>query len=177
MMLLALSTTTSIYAAESKIAGCLLTFKTKGSPVLVTIEGKSESPCTGNWTVEGADTKKSKVTMDLTKLNTGLPLRNKHLRENYLHTDKFPIATLSDINATDIANQVAGKASGRSPFTGMLELHGKKAEIKGSYSVKGGKEYSGDFEIDLPDFGIERPSFMGVKVVDKVFITFSFKAE
>lgn len=163
--------------AESKVANCQISFKTRGSPVLVSIEGKSEAPCTGSWVVEGGDTKKSKVTMDLQKLDTGIPLRNKHLRENYLHTDKFPTATMTDIEARDIDGQIKGTVKGKSPFKGMLELHGKKKQVTGNYEVKGGNLYSGDMEIDLPDFEVERPSFMGVKIVDKVYLTFKFKTE
>lgn len=165
------------FSGESKIVNCLITFKTRGQPVLVSIEGKSESPCTGVFAVDGGSTKKSKVTMDLQKLDTGIPLRNKHLRENYLHTDKFPTATMTDIEAENIEAQVKGSTKGKSAFKGLLELHGMKKEVRGTYEVKGGNMYSGQFEIDLPEFGVERPSFMGVKVVDKVYLTFNFKAE
>lgn len=168
---------TYVFGAENKISNCLITFKTRGQPVLVSIEGKSESPCSGIFVVENGSTKKSKVTMNLQKLDTGIPLRNKHLKENYLHTDKFPTATMTDIEADNIDGQLKGTVKGKSSFKGQLELHGAKKEIQGVYEVKGGNMYNGQFEIDLPDFGVERPSFMGVKVVDKVYVTFNFKAE
>lgn len=163
--------------AEGKVSSCQIAFKTRGKPVLVSIEGKSGAPCTGDWIVEGGSAKRSKITMDLNKLETGIALRDKHLRENYLHTDKFPTATMTEIEPSDLDGQIKGTSKGKSPFKGMLELHGKKAPVTGLYEVKGGNLYSGDMEIDLPDFGVDRPSFMGVKVVDKVYLTFKFKAE
>lgn len=163
--------------AESKITNCTINFKTKGSPVLVSIEGKSHAPCTGVWIIENSSTKKSKVSMDLNKLDTGIPLRDKHLRENYLHTDRFPTATMTEIEAENLDSQLKDATKEKNAFKGMLELRGIKKPVQGSYEIKGGNLYSGEFEIDLPDFGIERPSFMGVKVVDKVYLTFKFKVE
>ena len=161
----------SVFAGSAKVGGCIVTFKTKGEPVLVSVEGKSENPCTGTWIVEGNDTKKSVISMDLQKLDTGISLRNKHLRETYLQTDKFPTATLTEIDATDIATPGASK-----PFKGQLELHGKKSPISGTYELKG-NQITADFQLDLPEFGVERPAFMGVKIVDKVSVTVKFTAE
>lgn len=161
----------SAFAETSTIKDCLLTFKTKGSPVLISIEGKTTIPCQGSWVVEGNDSKKSKITLDLNALDTGIPLRNKHLRDNYLQISKFPEAVLTDVDAADIANP--GK---KNTFKANLELHGVKKPIEGTYEVKG-NVYSGEFSIDVVDFNVERPTFMGVKVVDKVFLTFKFKAE
>lgn len=165
------------YAENWKISNCLITFKTRGSPVLVSIEGKSEVACSGDWIVDGSNSTKSKVSMDLTKLDTGIALRNKHLRDNYLNVTKFPTAVMTEIEAKDIDGLIKKGVASKSTFKGMLELHGSKKPIQGTYEVKDGNQYTGNFEIDLPDFAVERPSFMGVKVVDKVFITFKFKAE
>ena len=167
--------TSNAFAENWKVSNCTISFKTKGSPVLVSIEGKSEAPCTGDWIVNGDDATNSKVVMDLTKLDTGISLRNKHLKDNYLNVTKFPTATMTNIEASGIGGLL--KKAGKSTFKGMLELHGSKKPIQGTYEVKDGNQYSGNFEIDLPDFDVERPSFMGVKVVDKVYITFKFKAE
>ena len=155
-------------ANAEKVANCLIKFKTRGAPQLVSIEGKSDIACTGDLVIAGADYSKSKLTLDLSKLDTGIPLRNKHLKDNYLHVAKFPTATISDLAVKDAAS--------KGTFTAMLEIHGSKKPVQGSIEVKDG-QYKGSFEIDLPEFGIERPSFMGVKVVDKVAINFSFKAE
>ena len=55
--------------------------------------------------------------MDLRTLDTGIGLRNRHLRENYLEVDKAPgfeTATLSEIHLDGLdPNKPEGKA--RSP--------------------------------------------------------------
>lgn len=41
---------------------------------------------------DGASPAKGEVHVDLASLDTGLSLRNKHMRENHLETDKYPEA-------------------------------------------------------------------------------------
>lgn len=165
------------HAKPVKISDCKISFKTIGQPVLVSIEGKSGTPCEGSLDLEEKDFKAAIITMELNQLDTGIPLRNKHLRENYLHTDKFPVSTLTELKPEDAAEQLAGTKKGSSTFTAMLEIHGQKKSIEGKYEVKDGNKFEGNFKIDLPNFGVNRPSFMGVKVVDKVQIFFKFKVD
>lgn len=160
---------------SEKIFDCKISFKTVGQPVLVSIEGKSENACEGSWTLNGTKVTESMISLDLNKLDTGIALRNRHLRENYLQTEKFPKAVLTEIEAEQMESQRNGTAKGPSPFKGILELHGEKKTVNGNYRILEKNQYSGEFKIDLPDFGIKRPAFMGVKVVDKVTITFKFK--
>jgi len=158
-----------VAAAETfNIKNCKITFETTGTPVLVRITGSSNKPCEGSVTVDGGVLKSGTLTMDLSDINTGIPLRNKHLRENYLHTDKFPVATVKMISVPGVAEQLAGKAKGANEFKAMLNLHGKDAELKATeYSISG-KKVKAKFRVDLLDHEVPYPSFMGVKVVDKV---------
>ena len=156
------------------ISDCKIEFKTTGSPVLISIEGKSEIPCTGSIEAAGEDISKSKISLDLNKLDTGIPLRNKHLKENYLHVAKFPVSNVTNIKAVDFTKTVKGQAD-KSKFEATMDLHGVQSPISGTYSVKDGEKYKIEFAIEVKDFNVERPDFMGVKVVDKVFITVQFK--
>lgn len=157
------------------ISGCEISFKTIGSPVLISIEGKSGEPCKGQIVANGEDLSGTVITMGLDKLDTGIPLRNKHLKENYLQTVKFPEAKLTNLKVNDYNKQVQGKASDRSKFTADLEMHGVKKPISGTYEVKNGNDFRGTFQIEIVDFGIARPDFMGVRVVDKVTLDFKLK--
>jgi polyisoprenoid-binding protein YceI len=157
------------------VTDCEISFKTIGSPVLVSIEGKSGNPCTGQLVATGEDLSASTINMNLEKLDTGIPLRNKHLRENYLETSKYPEAKLTNLKVTDYSKQVSGKADGASKFTADLEMHGQKKPISGTYEVRNGNEFKGTFQIEIVDFGIPRPDFMGVQVVDKVTLSFKLK--
>jgi polyisoprenoid-binding protein YceI len=166
---------TAQQGAAATAKDCKVTFKTKGQPVLVNIEGKSEAPCEGSFKISGANITESHFKLSLLQLDTGIGLRNKHLRENYLHTEKFPDATLIITSVADLPAQMAGTAPGKSAFVGDLELHGvKKTPMESVYQIKG-KHVTAEFTVDVPDYGIERPSFMGVKIVDKVFITVEFE--
>ncbi|MCM2281413.1 MAG: YceI family protein [Bdellovibrionaceae bacterium] len=163
-----------VWAQSASIKNCKVKFETTGQPVLVKIDGKSESPCTGEYAIEGDKLKSATFTLPLDKLDTGIALRNKHLRENYLHTEKFPKATLTVNNAADFAAQRAGSKGGMSKFEGELELHGQKAPVlEGEYQIKGGK-VTAKFKVELPAHGVAQPSFMGVKIVDRVHLTVDF---
>lgn len=155
---------------------CKVTFETTGQPVLVKIEGKSDTACSGQATVQGDKITASEFILKLDKLDTGIPLRNKHLRENYLHIEKFPDSKLKITEITDLTIQLSGKATGPSKFVGELDLHGQKAPVDdGTYQIKNGKQVTVKFDLDLGKHGVEKPGFMGVKVVDKVHLTINFE--
>ena len=169
---LILLTMTNSFAAE--VIDCKVEFSTIGSPVLISIEGKSEIACQGQVIANGEDLSQSKFSLDLSRLETGIPLRNKHLRENYLHVSKFPTSNLTNLKLNDYSKQL--KNSGQdSDFGATLELHGLQKPIKGKYRIKNGSAYKVTFQIEVTDFDIQRPDFMGVKVVDKVNVVVNFK--
>ena len=116
--------------------------------------------------------------MNLSKLDTGIPLRNKHLRENYLKTGEFPNAVLKISELKDLDKQLKGTAGAESKFEAILTIKNvDKPIVNGSYRLKGGKEGIANFQMDLIDYGIERPSFMGVRVVESVLIKVKFNFE
>lgn len=153
------------------VKNCKLKFETTGRPTLVRIEGKSEHECTGKLVHDGTKVVESEFVMPLDKIDTGIQLRNKHLRENYLHVDKFPNAKLKITNAENFKEQLDGGLKKSSKLEATIEIHGKEAPIlDGSYEVQG-KKATVKFAVDLPSHGVEQPSFMGVKIVDKVNAT------
>jgi len=154
---------------------CRVTFATKGQPVLVKIEGKSDEPCTGSFTTTSGELGSATFKMKLTAIDTGIALRNKHLRENYLHTDKHPEAEIRITKLTDLKGKLDGSSNAKSVFEGTLNLHGVEKPIReGQYSIEG-KGVTAEFCIDLPDHDVEKPAFMGVKIVDKVYVTVKFE--
>jgi polyisoprenoid-binding protein YceI len=156
------------------VKDCKVTYETIGKPVLVQIQGSSGMPCTGNFDVQGEKLVNAKFAMNLTSLDTGIELRNKHLRENYLHTDKFPEASLSIEKISDLGKQLKGNSGEKSQFTPVLTLRGKSAPISGATYEIEGKIVKSEFRIELTDFDIERPMFMGIKVVDAVIVRVQF---
>ena len=117
------------------------------------------------------------VAVDLRTLDTGISLRNEHLREKYLEVEKgsgFDTATLSEI---DLNGLDAGTSEGKGSFTGLLTLHGVKKTVKGTVDVRAqgtGLRVRASFPVDLPDYGIGKPRYLGVGVKDTVQIEVAF---
>jgi polyisoprenoid-binding protein YceI len=161
---------TSIFAASFKAADCHITFQAKGQPVVFSIEGSSAAPCEGKLQTDPVSA--TVLTMDLSNLETGIPLRNKHLRENYLQVSKYPKAIFTLKSVENLPQQLAGQAGENfSLFQGEMELHGQKKLISdGKYRIKDGR-LTATFSFYFPDFGMEQPNIMGMEVVDRVNVS------
>ena len=120
------------------------------------------------------------LAVDLRTLDTGIGLRNEHLRENYLEVGKgpgFDAATLSEIvlNGLD-ADAPAGKGS----FTGLLTLHGVTRTVTGTVDVRqagAGLRVKASFPVELPGYGIPKPRYLGVGVTDTVRVEVDFAVQ
>ena len=115
--------------------------------------------------------------MDLRTLDTGIGLRNEHLRENYLEVDKgpgFDTATLSEI---DLKGLNPDAPEGKGSFTGVLTLHGVTKTVTGAVDVRqagGGLRVKASFPVNLPDYSIRKPRYLGVGVKDTVQVEVTF---
>ncbi len=77
----------------------------------------------GTLTLEGTKPARlaGEVSMDLSTIDTGISLRNQHLRENYLDVAKgegFNKAVLSDIHLSEVGGEAF---DGTTPFTSSLD--------------------------------------------------------
>jgi polyisoprenoid-binding protein YceI len=119
------------------------------------------------------------IAVDLTTIDTGIDLRNRHLRENYLQVAKgpgFDKAVLSEIRVPEASGEAF---RGRSAFTATLLLHGVKAAVSGACEIKAdgnGVRVEASFALALRDFGIEPPEYMGVGVGNKLLVKLAFSA-
>jgi len=119
------------------------------------------------------------LAVDLATLDTGIPLRNEHLREKYLETGKgegFGTAVLSDIRLPDAS---AG-FTGRTRFTGTLLLHGTRHAVAGQAEIRrdsgAALRVDATFAVNLADYGIAAPRYLGVGVKDEVQVRTSMTA-
>lgn len=151
-------------------------FLAVGNPGFLKVNGKG-SGVQGTLTVENTDAK-GEFQFDLESLDTGIGLRNKHMKEKYLETPKYPTATfkISDLKLSNFNSDQAEIKN--QPFKGTLKLHNVENEVSGTFSAKkSGKEISGlaEFDIPLSKYQIDIPSYAGVTVAEsvKVKITFS----
>jgi polyisoprenoid-binding protein YceI len=119
------------------------------------------------------------ISMDLATIDTGIGLRNQHLRENYLEVAKgkgFDRAVLSEIQLKDASGEAF---EGRTAFTGMLLLHGVKHAVQGKAEIGrdgSGRRVRAEFPLVLTDFGITPPQYLGVGVADKLLVKVQLNA-
>jgi polyisoprenoid-binding protein YceI len=119
------------------------------------------------------------LAVDLRTLDTGIGLRNQHLRENYLEVGSGPgyeTATLSDVRVNTFQPEAPG--STRS-FSGMLTLHGVTRAVSGTAGVRqtsGGIRVQASFPVALADYRIRKPRYLGIGVKDVVQVEVAFAA-
>lgn len=118
-------------------------------------------------------------SVDLRTLDTGIGLRNDHLRNRYLEVGKgdgFDKAVVSDIGLPDIDLE---SFQGKTTFTGTLLLHGTRKMIAGQVQIRrspSSVRVEASFPVKLADFGIAKPQYLGVGVRDTVEARVEFVA-
>lgn len=128
-----------------------------------------------------ADSIEVEVEVDLASLDTGIGLRNRHMRENHLETDKYPTAVfrggaVSDASAGTL--QPGEKATLK--ISGSFEIHGVARDMTVPVTVE--QEEDGTiwvearFQVRLEDHEIERPNFLMLKLDEVQRITFRARA-
>jgi len=120
------------------------------------------------------------LAVDLRTLDTGIGLRNDHLRERYLEVDKssgFAEATLTKIGVVGLNPDAP---EGKGTFTAALTLHGVTKAVTGAVDVRrantGALRVKALFPVTLSDYGIPAPRYLGVGVKDTVQIQVAFTA-
>lgn len=139
---------------------------------------------TGTLKIDPAKkTGSGKVVIDVASIDTGIPLRNEHMRsEMWLDTTKYPQAVFE-------ATSVKHKTGDVYTVSGKLTFHGvTKAittEVTGKY-VKANEQtrkagFKGDvvrlrgsFDLKLADYGVKIPERAVGKVAETVKISFDF---
>jgi hypothetical protein len=110
----------------------------------------------------------------LDALDTGVDLRNSHMRENYLHTDRFPYASFSG-HIEGVAHDTSGGI--RVVTQGVFSIHGveKDQDIACLVSAnESGYRVQASFPVSLTDHDIEIPSLMFLKINEIVELELDF---
>lgn len=117
------------------------------------------------------------ISVQLAGIDTGVSLRNKHMREKYLQTDKFPAAVLTVDRAALRFPAAGGTSAGTAPAT--LALHGQSHAVTLAYSTSnaaGTLKVTGVIPVNMTAYGIDTPSFLGASVKPDVTVDVSFEA-
>ncbi|MBU0690964.1 YceI family protein [bacterium] len=121
-------------------------------------------------------------TVDLSTLDTGLQLRNQHMRENHLETDKYPEAVfkITEVQTIGITSLTPEKPV-LIAVTGELTLHGvtKTYTVPGEityWTVGEEKMLSGraKWKINLQDHEVNRPRYLFMKLAETQVASISF---
>jgi polyisoprenoid-binding protein YceI len=119
------------------------------------------------------------LAVDLRTIDTGIALRNDHLKEKYLEVDKgagYEQAVLSDVVLQGLN---ADLPTGKGSFSGSLMLHGVKKTVTGPAEIRQagpGWRVRASFPVNLPDYNIDKPRYLGVGVKDTVQVSVTFTA-
>lgn len=119
-----------------------------------------------------------KITVPLASLQTGIGLRDKHMREKYLQVDRYPDAVLEV--PWSVVKLPGDGQTGEGTAPGKMILHGKSKDVQVKYRiVRTGTRYqvTGGVPLNLKDFDIDVPSYMGVTVQPDIETSASFTAE
>jgi polyisoprenoid-binding protein YceI len=114
------------------------------------------------------------LRVELQTLETGIGIRDRHMKNNYLEVEKGPGF------ATAIIDEIrVEKLEGKTVFTGMLTLHGQKKKVTGAAELqqKDGKiRVQAQFPVKVSEFEIPAPTYLGVGVKDEIQIKVSLMA-
>ena len=134
-----------------------------------TVSGEVASAPNASGTVGGS------IKVDLQTLETGIGLRDRHMRENYLEVNKGPEFSVATIEGIKI-----DRKDGRTSFNGTLLLHGQRKEISGTAELKdqnGHIRVQAQFPLSVSQFAIPKPTYLGVGVKDEIEVKVTMTAE
>lgn len=125
------------------------------------------------------------IEVDLTGLDTGIGLRDQHMRENHLHTAEFPVAVFEGTMAElKPGGALLVDESIDIELAGILRLHGIARERTIACRVtrrrEGALEFldiRAEFLVRLADHGIPRPKFLMLKLAEDQRVEVRLRAD
>lgn len=112
------------------------------------------------------------IEVDLTSLDTGIPKRNEHMRENHLETATYPVAAFRGAAVLAPSGAVLKPGAGVTfEIEGDFSLHGITRRLRTAVAVT--REQRGgawqlhvvtSFDVTLADHAISRPKFLFLKL-------------
>jgi polyisoprenoid-binding protein YceI len=119
-----------------------------------------------------------RVVVPLAGLQTGISLRDRHMREKYLEVERYPDAVLEVRWAAVRVPGDGQTTEGTAPA--KMSLHGQTRDVQVTYRiVRSGDRHqvSGRIPLKITDYGITIPSYLGVTVQPDIEASATFTAE
>ena len=157
-----------VLAAPYQVSSSKVEFLALATPGALKISGKQaeSSALKTDIKIENNQVLGSSI-LRLDTFSTGISLRDRHMKENYLEASKFPESSFTYKKLTLPAELSSEKIQ----FEGILKQHGVEKPISGFVLVKKkGAQLilEHDFKIKTSDFGISTPKYMGVVMGEEV---------
>ncbi len=120
---------------------------------------------------DGISQGSGEIHVDLASLDTGMGLRNKHMRENHLETDRYPEAVFTLTSMMIPGGMLQPGVRTSVAISGTLALHGISHEVSPSAYLtlsQASDELTieSSFTILLQDYSITRPEFLVMKLAE-----------
>ncbi|WP_185903023.1 YceI family protein [Bacteriovorax stolpii] len=180
IIFLSILQSTVLSAQAEKIAvdskNSAVEFLAIGSPSAIKIKGE-KAKVDGVVQIEN-NKLQAILKVDLNTFETGMEMRDEHMKENYLQTDKpeNKIAQLEIKNLNIPTEYWKNSKELNLEFTGDLTLHNIKKPIIGKILLSPYKDNStinttSELKIKLSEHKIEIPTFAGITVAEDVNIS------
>ncbi len=120
-----------------------------------------------------------RIEMPLGGLDTGIGLRNEHMKDNYLEIGKGPDFASAFLSSITLQGADAATVSGKTSFSGDLQVHGVTRLVQGTAEIRrqgNAIHISARLAVRLPEFGIPSPRYLGVGVRDEVQVSVTLEA-
>lgn len=108
-----------------------------------------------------------RVVVDMATLDTGIKMRNGHMRKNHLHTDEFPTATFAGGEIVSGDGPLPAQGELELVVEGTLTLHGVEREVRIPVTLSregDAVRVRCEFQVRLSDYEIPRPRFLIMKL-------------
>lgn len=163
LVIVFISVLSFVVQANIKILSSQIEFSAVGKPAFIKANGNVPLS-QANFNLKD-DQLSGTAIVNLEKLDSGIEMRDQHLKEKYLETKKFPTATL------EIKSQKVSLEGKKSEIEATLDFHGKKKPIKLFMELRKKDKtivMKSNFDFSLTEFGVELPSFQGITAADQV---------
>lgn len=112
------------------------------------------------------------ISVDLASIDTDNNLRNKHMREKFLHTNQYPAMTF-DLTKISQKNSLPGDTETTVLAHGKFHLHGMTKNVEIPITIlRHDHELNiqSSFPLTLSDYNIKTPSFLGMHMEETIQI-------
>lgn len=126
------------------------------------------------WENEYNNKSKLYFEVNLDALDTGIGLRNRHMKENYLKTFRYPYA---QFNGKIVQVERLSDTESKVLVEGEMFIHGVAKQLRLNGTIqKYNDSYriNSEFKIKLSDYKIDIPSFMFMRISEEIKLVVDF---